>query len=228
MDSKLGLYVIFEGNEGTGKTSTINAVAEHFKDKINPQLTHHPGSTPLGAHLRQLVKYPHEISKDIYIDPLTRQCLYMADTISFVESVLKPSLKEGRTVFADRSTYISGLVYGTADNVNPREIYKLLQLIEPPLADRLYILHCPWNITRQRITASRINNTDHYDNQSDEFFEKVDRKYAELLTGTPELLMMVSRVARLDNIIYINANRPQQQVVDDIIADLQSHIDNLS
>lgn len=227
MDSKLGLYVIFEGNEGTGKSSTMSAVAEHFRGNLNPKLTHHPGSTPLGAHLRKLVKFPHEIDKDIYIDPLTRQCLYMADTISFVENVLKPSLNVGQTVFADRSTFISGLVYGTADNVDPQEIYKLLQLIKPPLADRLYILQCPWYVTRQRINASRQNNQDHYDNQSDEFFQRVDKKYSELLTGTPEQLMMVSRVTHLDNVIYINADRPQQQVVDDIILDLESYINNL-
>ena len=68
-----GLYVIFEGNEGTGKTSTMAAVAEALKDRLEIRQTHHPGSTPLGKHLRKLVKHPVEIDPEIEIDPLSRQ-----------------------------------------------------------------------------------------------------------------------------------------------------------
>lgn len=223
-----GMYVIFEGNEGTGKTSTMHAVAEHFKDILNPICTHHPGSTPLGAHLRQLVKYPHTINPDIQIDPLSRQCLYMADTISFVESILQPALTFNKTVFADRSTFISGLVYGTTDNVDQQELYKLLQLINPPRANRLYILQCPWQTTKQRIAATRKDNQDHYDNESDEFFQKVENNYSKLLTGTAEQLMMVSRVAALDNIVYIDATRPHTCVVDEVINDMTKYISHSS
>lgn len=223
-----GMYVIFEGNEGTGKTSTMHAVAEHFKDKLNLICTHHPGSTPLGAHLRQLVKYPHTISPDIKIDPLSRQCLYMADTISFVESILKPALSSNKTIFADRSTFISGLVYGTSDNVDQQELYKLLHLINPPRANRLYILQCPWQITKQRIAKARKDDQDHYDNESDKFFQKVESNYSKLLTGTAEQLMMVSRVAHLDNIVYVDATRPQSCVVDEIINDMTKYIADIS
>lgn len=218
-----GLYVIFEGNEGTGKTSTMLAVAEHFRDKLDPIITHHPGSTPLGAHLRQLVKYPHTIDPKIHIDPLSRQCLYMADTISFVESILKPALSHNQTVFADRSTFISGLIYGSADNIDQQDLYKLLQLINPPRADRLYIFQCPWEVSKQRIAATRSGDKDHYDNQSEEFFKQVDDKYSKLLTGTSQQLMMVSRVASLDNVVYIDASRPQNQVIEQIITDIDRY-----
>jgi len=223
-----GLYIVFEGNEGTGKTSAMLKVAEHFKVDLNPIVTHHPGSTPLGAHLRQLVKYPHTINPDIVIDPFSRQCLYMADAINFVESILKPALSRNQTVFADRSTFISGMIYGTADNVDPQEIYKLLQLIDPPRADRLYIFQCPWEVSRQRIAASRKGDSDHYDNQSESFFQRVDEKYSKLLTGSAEQLMMVSRVASLDNVVYIDASRTQQQVVDQVISDIDKYIDSIS
>lgn len=215
-----GLYVIFEGNEGTGKTSTMKAVAEAMKDKIQIKLTHHPGSTPLGAHLRKLVKFPKEIDPAIEIDPLSRQCLYMADTISFVESILKPGLESGEVIFADRSTFISGLVYGTADSVDQQEIFRLLKLINPPRADRLYVLQCPWEVSRERLRASRGETTDHYDNQSDTFFERVQRIYDSLLTGSVEQTMMVSRVAALENVIYIDASQPPSKIVKDIVTDL--------
>jgi len=223
-----GLYVIFEGNEGTGKSSTMRAVADHFKDSLDPLLTQHPGSTPLGAHLRQLVKYPHTIDPNIVLDPLSRQCLYMADTINFVELILKPSLSANKTVFADRSTFISGLVYGTADNIDPQEMYKLLQLINPPRADRLYIFECPWEVSKLRIAATRKGDTDHYDNQTEPFFRKIDQKYSTLLTGSHQQLMMVSRVAPLDSVVYVNADQPQSQVVKYIVDDINKLISSIT
>ena len=216
-----GLYVIFEGNEGTGKTSTMKAVAEAMKDRLSAKLTHHPGSTPLGAHLRKLVKFPKEIDPEIEIDPLSRQCLYMADTISFVESILKPGLAKGEAIFADRSTFISGLVYATADDVDQQEIFRLLRLINPPRADRLYVLQCPWEVSRERVRASRGETTDHYDSQSDSFFKKVQNIYDNLLTGSADQTMMVSRVAALENVIYIDASQPPSKVVGDITTDLR-------
>lgn len=215
-----GLYVIFEGNEGTGKTSTMKAVAEAMQDRLQARLTHHPGSTPLGAHLRKLVKYPKEIDPTIEIDPLSRQCLYMADTVNFVEMILKPSLAAGETVFADRSTFISGLVYATAEDVDQQEIFRLLQLINPPRADRLYVLQCPWEVSRERVRSSRGETTDHYDSQSDAFFQKVQRIYDNLLTGSAEQTMMVSRVAALENVIYVDASQPPSKVVQDIVTDM--------
>lgn len=217
---KQGLYVIFEGNEGTGKTSTMKAVAEAMKDRLPVRLTHHPGSTPLGAHLRKLVKFPKEIDPSIEIDPLSRQCLYMADTISFVQSILKPGLAAGEAIFADRSTFISGLVYAMADDVDQQEIYRLLRLINPPRADRLYVLQCPWEVSRERLRVSRGQTNDHYDNQSDAFFERVQKIYDNLLIGPADKTAMVSRVAALENVVYIDASQPPSKVVEDIITDL--------
>jgi len=227
-----GLYVIFEGGEGTGKTSTMKAVANEVLNRtvgaISPRLTHHPGSTPLGKYLRKLVKFPHEIDPEINMDPLTRQCLYMADTINFITTVLKPALEVRETVFADRSSFISGLVYGLADGIDVVEVCKLLQLIIPPRADRVYILQCPWQVSKSRCDSTRGETGDYYDSQPNEFFQKVQTIYDGLLTGSAEQTVMVSRVAALDNFVYIDASQDQEKVVSDIVADLNSVIDDRS
>ena len=144
----------------------------------------------------------------------------MADTVSFIEEILKPSLAAGETVFADRSSFISGLVYSNADDIDQREVFRLLQLINPPRADRLYVLQCPWEVSRERVLASRGDTTDHYDSKPNAFFEKVQKIYDNLLTGSVEQTMMVSRVAALENVIYIDASQPPSKVAEDIVADL--------
>ncbi len=215
-------YVIFEGNDGTGKTTAMKAVAERLRilyPKFDPLLTQHPGSTPLGKHLRQLVKFPDKLDPNIVIDDLSRQVLYMVDTISFVKTLLEPTLGSGRAVFADRSSFISAIVYGIADGLSLGDLARLLELITPPKADRLYIFQCPSAIGRERINAAR-GELDHYDRKPLEFASKIEGIYSSLLTTSAQQTILVSHSVSIDNVIYIDATKPQQEVVDNIVADL--------
>ena len=223
-----GMYVIFEGNDGAGKTTTMAAVAEEMKRRypnFDMTLTHHPGSTPLGKHLRKLVKYPEQIDPDIKIDDLSRQMLYMVDTVSFIKSLLQPSLEQGKTVLADRSSFISALVYGLADGLSIDDISRLFHIIIPPKADRLYVLTCPWAVGKQRIEAGR-QALDHYDRKPAEFFQKVENLYGNLLYGGDLTLLVLKSVAA-DNIIYIDTTMPYDHVVKTIADDMSKVAEGL-
>lgn len=226
-----GLYVIFEGSDGAGKTSTMKAVAEAIPDLLQSHglpkdkkvhLTHHPGSTPLGTHLRKLVKQPETIDPAIEIDPLSRQMLYMVDCISFAKSILEPALESNELVFADRSVLISAMVYGCAEGMSIEEVHRLFALYEPPKADRLYILRCPWTVAKERMIQDRGEDVklDYFDRKPDGFFDTIASYYDDLITGPPERIMAVSRSVALDDVIYIDATQPIDRVVDQIIGDL--------
>lgn len=220
-----GFYVIFEGNEGAGKTTVMKRVAEELQKKlesIDPQeilLTHQPGSTPLGKHIRQLVKYPQTINDDIVVDDLSRQMLYMIDTINFVKSILEPSLNDNKIIFTDRSTYISAIVYGLSDGLEIRDIEKLFDILIPPRADKLIILQLPATVSKDRLANSR-DDDDHYDNKPIEFFEKVSNHYDNLITNSPEQTTLVSRSVSIDDVMYVDATLPLHQVIDIIVKEL--------
>jgi dTMP kinase len=225
-----GLYVVFEGNDGAGKSTTMKAVAEALPKKLGRQidleLTNHPGSTPLGKHLRQLVKYPETIDPEIKIDSLSRQILYMVDTVSFIKQKLQPALASGRTIFADRSSFISALVYGTAEGLNLADIDRLFQLITPPKMDRLYVLRCPWQVGKQRLDTR--GNPDHFERKPSEFFRKVEEAYDRLVTGPEERTLLVSRSVSPKNIVYVDSILPLDRVVDTITTDLVNVIRDLA
>ena len=223
-----GLYVIFEGNDGAGKSTTMKAVAQALPDRLKREfqlkLTHHPGSTPLGTHLRKLVKYPEQIDANIQIDSLSRQMLYMVDTVSFIKQILEPSLAIGESVFADRSSFISALVYGTAEGLKYDDIERLFSIITPPKADRLYILRCPWKVGKERLHG-RQEQRDHFERKPEAFFQKVEEIYNDLITGAAERTLLVQRSVRVDNIINIDSTLPLNNVVDLVIDDLVRIID---
>jgi len=221
-----GLYVIFEGADGTSKTTSMRLVAQALLDKLRPVFpdvvikeTHHPGSTPLGQHVRQLVKYPKKIDPTIEIDDLSRQMLYMVDTVAFVKSVLIPALNNNEIVFADRSTFISALVYGTSDGLSVDEILRIFSVITPPKADRLFILQCPWEVGKQRVHKERTD-LDHYDKMNDAYHDRIGTIYDNLVTTSAELTIAVSICVAIDDIQFVDTNTEQEKVVAAIVSDL--------
>lgn len=223
-----GFYAIFEGGDGSGKTTTMANVAKRLNElNIVPKLTNHPGSTPLGKHIRQLVKFPESFNPDIKIDELSLQTLYMVDTISFIRTVLEPSLKNNEVIFADRSSFISAIIYGVVEGLELKDVERLFNLITAPKADRLYILTCPWEISRERVMAQRgvtgsdgTGKLDRFDRKPDEFFLKVSDLYENLITKSPEMTALISRAVSLDDVIFIDSSLPQQTVENIIINDM--------
>lgn len=221
-------YIIFEGNDGSGKSTTMKEVANRLSLKyraFNPLLTQHPGSTPLGRHLRQLVKFPQKVDPQIAIDDLSRQLLYMVDTVSFIKTVLEPNLAAHNPVFADRSTFISAIVYGVADGIPLADIARIVEVIMPPKADKMYVLQCPPSVGRNRIHAER-GELDHYDKKPKEFSERIEQSYSKLVTTSAQQTMLVSRAVSIDDVIYVDANRPLEYVIESIVKDASQMIDD--
>jgi len=221
-----GLWVIFEGQDGCGKSTTMHLVAEKLQSILASVFsnavireTHHPGSTPLGKHLRTLVKFPEQIDPAIEIDDLSRQMLYMVDTVAFIKSTLLPALDKKDIIFADRSSFISALVYGCADGLSVDEIMRLFSIITPPKADRVFILRCPWEVGKDRVTGAR-HNLDHYDRKGGEYYKKIQDIYDNLVTGPAERTIAISTCVAIDDIQYVDTNTEQSAVVNAIITNL--------
>lgn len=224
-----GLYVIFEGSDGAGKTTVMNQVAKILNRRLLVEgiiddkiiLTHHPGSTPLGRHIRKLVKTPHIINDDINIDNLSRQMLYMVDTINFIKTLLEPAISSNKILFADRSSFISAMVYGLAEGLDLKDVEKLFDIITPPKADRVIVLQLPAEVGRKRALEKRgADLRDHFDQKPLEFFEKVAYSYDNLITESAEKTSLISRSASLKNIHFVDSTLLFREVVNIIVEDI--------
>lgn len=95
----LSKYLVFEGTDGSGKTTLAEMVCSVLPDpKI---ITKEPGSPwiPLCVDIRQEILHNASQSKD----PLTYAYLFAADTKLHMEKLVIPALKEGKWVVSDRS-----------------------------------------------------------------------------------------------------------------------------
>jgi dTMP kinase len=93
-----GLFVAFEGGEGVGKSTQIEAAAEWLRGLGHTVVaTREPGGTPLGRELRALVLDPAG-----HVTPRAEALLYAADRAQHVEWLVRPSLDAGSIVLTDR------------------------------------------------------------------------------------------------------------------------------
>ena len=93
-----GRFITFEGIDGAGKSTHIDAVAQRLrKAGARVVCTREPGGTPLAERLRELVL--HEA-----MDPLTETLLVFAARSNHLQQIIEPALALGDTVLCDRFT----------------------------------------------------------------------------------------------------------------------------
>jgi dTMP kinase len=93
-----GLFVTFEGGEGTGKSTQIARLAQRLAARgPRPLVTREPGGTPLAERIRDVLLDPA-----VAPNPLTEALLMEAARADLVKRVIGPALAEGRVVLCDR------------------------------------------------------------------------------------------------------------------------------
>ena len=92
-------FIVFEGLDGSGKTTQIVRLAEFLKKQGKAVLiTREPGGTELGEQLREiLLRVGHEIPV-----PRCELLIYEASRAQHVDTVIKPALARGEWVLCDR------------------------------------------------------------------------------------------------------------------------------
>jgi len=105
--SKKGILIVFEGGEGSGKTTQTNLLYQYLIDrKYKVYLTTEPGGHGgIGVFIRQLLRDPKYKDR---IDNLAEFFLFQAARAQHVNKEIKGRLKAGYVVICDRfhaSTY---------------------------------------------------------------------------------------------------------------------------
>ena len=91
------MLIVFEGLDGSGKTTQAKRLYHWFKSKDMPViLTREPGGTEVGDKIRTL------LLEDDSLNVRTRVLLFNAARVEHVENVIQPALKIGTVVICDR------------------------------------------------------------------------------------------------------------------------------
>ncbi|MDO4778043.1 MAG: dTMP kinase [Tissierellia bacterium] len=102
-----GKFVVFEGSDGSGKTTILNNVKKYLDESnIEYILTREPGGTKIGEKIRDILLN----NKNKEMDYRTEALLFAAARAQSVEEVLRPALNQGKLVISDRYV-LSSIAY---------------------------------------------------------------------------------------------------------------------
>ena len=188
-----GVFITFEGGDGSGKSTQIQSVREWFESRGREVIvTREPGGTELGTEIRRLVQNGPED-----VDARTEALLYAADRAYHVATVIGPALERGAVVLGDR--YIdSSLAYqGAARSLGVDEIASLSAWATQGLYPSLtFLLDLPPEVGARR----RTDAPDRMERESMDFHERVRHEYLRLADAEPERIVVIDAVGTVDEV----------------------------
>ena len=188
-----GMFITFEGGDGSGKSTQIQSVRDWFESRGREVIvTREPGGTELGTEIRRLVQNGPED-----VDARTEALLYAADRAYHVATVIRPALERGAVVLGDR--YIdSSLAYqGAARSLGVDEIASLSAWATRGLYPSLtFLLDLPPEVGARR----RTDAPDRMERESMDFHERVRHEYLRLADAEPDRIVVIDAVGTVDEV----------------------------
>ena len=176
-----GLFITFEGIDGSGKTTQINYfekyLAEYGVDYIK---TREPGGSRGAEEIRSLLVK----GKTSRWSPETEILLFFASRRDHLEKTIMPALEAGKTVICDRFTDSSRVYQGLARSEivsKVDELHKMMIDLEPNLT---FILDIEPRLALKRGLA-RNTGEDRFEDFGEEFQKKARKGFLELSEKFP-------------------------------------------
>lgn len=196
-----GLFITFEGPDGSGKTTQINACAEYLRAKgFDVVLTREPGGTPIAERIRDVILSPENKG----MDSMCEAMLYAAARAEHVDKVILPALNEGRVVISDRfvdsSHVYQGMARGLGDSVRVINAYATRGLM-PDLT--VLLLLDPEEGKRRmeaRVEKGQAAELDRIELEKLEFHKKVFEGYQELAEEDPDRIVSLDASGSIEEI----------------------------
>jgi dTMP kinase len=188
-----GIFIAFEGGEGTGKSTQSNLLAQWLeREGETVLLSREPGGTELGKDLRKIL-LGHETGD---ISPRAEALLYAADRAHHVYSVIRPALDRGEVVISDRYFDSSAAYQGAGRVLNPTEVARISRWATESLYPTLTILiDLP-----AEIGLGRLQSRDRLEAESNDFHERVRQEFLQIAMMDPERYFVVDGTQSVEEI----------------------------
>jgi dTMP kinase len=201
-DRPRGLFVAFEGGEGSGKTTQSRLLAIWLRDQgFDVEQTREPGSTKVGMRLRAILLDSAHQGLSAGAETL----LYAADRAEHVEKVIRPALYRGAMVVCDRYVDSSLAYQGAGRRLDPQDVAKVNSWATGDLIPDLTVLiDVPPGVGLSRFASP----ADRIEAEPLDFHERVRREFRALAAADPDRYLVVDGTLAQDEI----ARRVQDRV----------------
>ncbi len=197
-----GLFVTFEGGDGSGKTTVMEELERRLsRRRISFLHTREPGGSVIAEEIRNVILD----RKNTAMDERTEALLYAASRRQHLIEIVLPALRQGQLVLSDRYLDSSLAYQGYARGIGMDEVYAInLFATEKILPDLTFYLDLSPEQGLLRIAKNRDREVNRLDLEKENFHRKVYEGYQILLKKYPD------RIKRID------ATKSVEEEVDEI------------
>ena len=190
-----GLFISFEGGEGSGKSSAINVVKEKLEaDGYKVVVTREPGGISVSEQIRDVI-----LAVDNKMSKETEALLYAASRTEHLYRKVIPLVNDGYIVISDR--YIdSSLAYqGYARGIGIEKVLDVNMFAREYLPKRTYFFDVTPEVGLARIQGR--DKIDRLDLEAMDFHQKVYEGYLKVCELYPERVMRVDGMQTVETIV---------------------------
>jgi dTMP kinase len=208
-----GLLVVFEGIDGSGKTSAVKRLAEWLNEKDYSYISTKWNSSKLLSDVLWKAK------RKKLLTPMTFSLLHASDMHLRYQNIILPALAKGKVVICDRYYYTSYV----RDQI--RDIPEdLLDIVYKDFRkpDLIFYLKVPVKVAVERLLTDR--GVGYYSSGRDVGYkakgiEKTTEKYEEDMVEWYEKIFKNEA-----HVIELDCDRPLKEIAKDVKAELRKHL----
>lgn len=196
-----GLFLSFEGGDGSGKSTQAKLLAQWLQDQgYEVVLTREPGGTELGQEIRQLLLHGGHVA------PRAEALLYAADRSQHVETKILPALQRGAVVITDRYLDSSLAYQGVARDLGSEQILALSQWATGGLLPKRTIL---LDVDAQTAATRLGPDRDRLEAAGTAFHQAVRQEFLALAAAAPERFLV------------LDAALPKQEIFTAVLSEIK-------
>ena len=187
-----GLFITFEGGDGSGKTTQVRLLAEYLREYGREVVaTREPGGTDLGQEIRKLILHGGDVC------PKAEALLYAADRAHHIATVVRPALQRGAVVLADRYLDSSVAYQGVARQLGLDEVRDLsLWATDGLMPDLTVLLDVPVTVGAGRVGGKQ----DRIESAGTDFHQAVRSEYLKLAQEDPNRWRVLDASGGIDDV----------------------------
>ncbi len=191
--SLMGLFITFEGIEGSGKSTQIALLRAALQEMGHAVIqTREPGGCAIGDQIRSILLHPENTA----LEPTAELLLYAAARAQHVTEIIRPALDSGKLVLCDRYTDATLAYQGDGRGLDQHLIAQLNKVASQATTPDLTILidlQVETGLGRalSREIEQQDNSEGRFEREEMAFHQRVRDGYLTLAKAEPERFSIV-------------------------------------
>jgi dTMP kinase len=197
-----GLFITFEGTEGSGKSTQVPLLVERLREwGKNVRVFREPGGTPIGEEIRHTLKHSHA---NAAMTAEAELLLMNASRAQLVREVIRPALSRGEIIICDRFYDSTTAYQGYGRQLDLTTVRHVIDLaVGNTRPDLTLLLRVPPAVSEERLRSRQATMPfirDRIEEADRAFFERVAKGYDETAAAEPQRIQVINGAGPIEEV----------------------------